>query len=135
MDYRDRMYFSFDDLKEKSKYKPRGWTKEIMSKHEKNEFGPYLWLKDFQEIKTKYEGKVRLGYRVSSFFNHLYKNFVSFIKTRKIRVNIFTANKRYGICKMCLEFDQTKKRCKICGCYMQIKTKLIYAKCPLNKWD
>lgn len=41
---------------------------------------------------------------------------------------------RYEICKKCPELIETTKQCKKCGCFMVIKTKLINAKCPLNKW-
>jgi hypothetical protein len=33
------------------------------------------------------------------------------------------------------EFNYRKKKVRLCGCVMPVKTKLIFAKCPLNKWD
>lgn len=33
------------------------------------------------------------------------------------------------------EFSYRKKKVRLCGCVMPVKTKLIFAKCPLNKWD
>lgn len=45
-----------------------------------------------------------------------------------------TSNKRYEICLACPELIQITKQCKQCGCFMNVKTKLESAKCPLGKW-
>jgi len=44
------------------------------------------------------------------------------------------ATKRYDICKACPEFIDLTKQCKQCGCVMSLKTKLLKATCPLEKW-
>jgi hypothetical protein len=41
---------------------------------------------------------------------------------------------RYDACLKCPELIQATKQCKKCGCFMNIKTKLESAKCPLGKW-
>ena len=43
-------------------------------------------------------------------------------------------NDRYQICKQCEEFNDLLKTCKICHCFMPVKTKLPHAECPLKKW-
>jgi hypothetical protein len=45
-----------------------------------------------------------------------------------------TADQRMDICKSCPELIQLTKQCKKCGCFMEMKTKLEYAKCPIGKW-
>lgn len=45
------------------------------------------------------------------------------------------AQKRYDICKLCDEFNSSIYTCKICGCLMKLKVKLIHSVCPLNKWE
>jgi hypothetical protein len=42
--------------------------------------------------------------------------------------------KRFDICKACPELVQVSKQCKQCGCFMNAKTKLQKATCPLGKW-
>lgn len=42
---------------------------------------------------------------------------------------------RIAICRECPHFNHVSNRCKKCGCFMKIKTRLIIAKCPLNYWD
>lgn len=45
------------------------------------------------------------------------------------------AEHRYSICLECPELVKLTKQCKQCGCFMFAKTKLAYAKCPLEKWE
>jgi hypothetical protein len=42
--------------------------------------------------------------------------------------------KRYSICKSCPELIKLTKQCKKCGCFMELKTKLKAATCPMGKW-
>ncbi len=44
------------------------------------------------------------------------------------------ASARYDICLQCPELTEITKQCKRCMCFMRGKTKLEYAKCPLDKW-
>ena len=53
-------------------------------------------------------------------------------KNKKIEENL--AENRFNICKECPEFIKITSQCKKCGCFMNIKTKLEAAKCPINKW-
>jgi len=41
---------------------------------------------------------------------------------------------RYDICLSCPELIQATKTCKLCGCFMNQKTKLKMAACPIGKW-
>lgn len=43
-------------------------------------------------------------------------------------------NDRYAICKVCEFFDDYRKTCKKCSCFMILKTKIPWAKCPIGKW-
>lgn len=43
------------------------------------------------------------------------------------------SNERFEICKKC-EFLINGERCEKCGCYMPLKTKLPFMKCPEGKW-
>tara|TARA_R110002051_G_scaffold63610_1_gene115802 strand:- start:954 stop:1145 length:192 start_codon:yes stop_codon:yes gene_type:complete len=44
-----------------------------------------------------------------------------------------TSGGRFDICKKC-PFLTKRNRCKKCGCFMKLKTKLSLAKCPIGKW-
>ena len=37
---------------------------------------------------------------------------------------------RYDICKKCPKFNKFWKTCKLCGCFMPLKTKLRWVECP-----
>lgn len=41
---------------------------------------------------------------------------------------------RYSLCLQCPELLKLTKQCKKCGCFMEIKTKLKAATCPIGKW-
>jgi hypothetical protein len=53
-------------------------------------------------------------------------------RTRKIDETF--ARERMDICKACPELIPIVDQCKKCGCFMELKTKLEAAKCPLGKW-
>ena len=41
---------------------------------------------------------------------------------------------RWEACGGC-EFLTEKHRCKKCGCFMKLKTRIAKMKCPVGKWD
>jgi len=51
------------------------------------------------------------------------------------KVNTDIANQRFEICKVCPELIKLTSQCKKCGCFMEAKTKLPHAECPIGKWD
>ncbi len=44
------------------------------------------------------------------------------------------AGKRMGICKSCPLLFKPTNQCKQCGCFMNLKTKMSHATCPIGKW-
>lgn len=44
------------------------------------------------------------------------------------------SKKRLDICLSCEHLIKTTTQCKKCGCFMNLKTKLPHASCPINKW-
>lgn len=43
-------------------------------------------------------------------------------------------NARYDICKSCEHLIELTSTCKKCGCFMQAKTYIAAAECPIGKW-
>jgi hypothetical protein len=41
---------------------------------------------------------------------------------------------RLDICNQCPYLGKKLKRCGLCGCFMSLKTTLLEAKCPIDKW-
>lgn len=41
---------------------------------------------------------------------------------------------RMEICASCDRYDEVPNRCKECGCYLDVKARLILDSCPLQKW-
>lgn len=50
------------------------------------------------------------------------------------RVNKEISNKRWNHCKECT-FLSKIKRCRKCGCFMNIKVKYKQASCPIGIWS
>lgn len=44
------------------------------------------------------------------------------------------AKKRLDICFSCDRLIKLTTQCKECGCFMNLKTKLPHASCPIGKW-
>lgn len=43
-------------------------------------------------------------------------------------------NERYNICLSCDKLYKPTSTCKVCGCFMQLKTWMPEQRCPLYKW-
>lgn len=41
---------------------------------------------------------------------------------------------RYAICTACEHFNHTIKQCRVCDCFMPVKTRLAFVACPKDKW-
>lgn len=53
---------------------------------------------------------------------------------QKIKISEDERNKRYDICKSCDQLFEPTSTCKLCLCFMAVKTYLPAASCPMNKW-
>jgi hypothetical protein len=50
------------------------------------------------------------------------------------KANDTLSSSRMEICSGCEKFITVTKQCLQCGCFMNMKTRLLNAKCPLGKW-
>lgn len=50
------------------------------------------------------------------------------------RVKTEVAEARFAACLGCKHLIKATKQCKKCGCFMEAKTKLPHAECPIGKW-
>jgi len=53
---------------------------------------------------------------------------MSYFCSEEIRIE------RYNICKVCEHFRPLLKQCKLCSCFMPVKTRITEMTCPINKW-
>lgn len=51
-----------------------------------------------------------------------------------IRTHPDVQKQRFDLCLSCDKLYTPTKTCKVCGCFMQIKTWMPHQKCPLGKW-
>lgn len=57
---------------------------------------------------------------------------IIFKKTDDVSFDVY--QERMSICSSCPELIKLTKQCRKCGCFMEAKTKLGNAECPLGKW-
>jgi hypothetical protein len=50
------------------------------------------------------------------------------------RTNEDIYKERMDICRKCQFIINTTKTCRKCGCFMEIKTRIDNAYCPIGKW-
>lgn len=56
------------------------------------------------------------------------------LNANKKRVEAELKEERMAICKTCPFFIKATSQCKKCGCFMNLKTQLAEAFCPVGKW-
>jgi len=56
------------------------------------------------------------------------------IKTGNLFCSKEKSDERMKICSVCPDYIIQSDKCCKCGCFMQRKTQLEAAKCPINKW-
>ena len=44
------------------------------------------------------------------------------------------AAERIKVCQTCSEFTKFSRQCRLCNCFMDMKTKILDASCPINHW-
>lgn len=50
------------------------------------------------------------------------------------KVTVEVQQYRYNICQGCEKLYKPTDTCKMCGCFMKVKTWLPNQECPLKKW-
>lgn len=58
-----------------------------------------------------------------------------FINPKIKKVSNKIAKERYDICLSCDKLILLTKQCKECKCFMNLKTQLPHASCPIKKWS
>lgn len=44
------------------------------------------------------------------------------------------ARERLKVCEQCEYFARLTRQCRLCSCFMDAKTKILEAECPMQKW-
>jgi len=53
----------------------------------------------------------------------------------KLFTSLKEQKQRLDICNQCENYNLNTNICNICSCYMPIKCRVIWLKCPIGKWD
>lgn len=44
------------------------------------------------------------------------------------------AEERMKMCRSCPHFRRLSNQCDVCSCFLELKTKLLEARCPIDRW-
>ena len=44
------------------------------------------------------------------------------------------AAERMKLCEECPQFKKLLRQCDLCGCFLDMKVKVLNAQCPIQKW-
>lgn len=56
------------------------------------------------------------------------------MKGEKVRASQSEIDRRMAICKTCEHFVDNPMKCRKCGCFLNLKTRLETEHCPIGKW-
>tara|TARA_R110002050_G_scaffold174266_1_gene307214 strand:- start:142 stop:327 length:186 start_codon:yes stop_codon:yes gene_type:complete len=60
--------------------------------------------------------------------------FFNFKKEEENNKKKYTSQERIKMCEECEKFFHPTRQCKVCFCFMDIKTKMKNKTCPEGKW-
>jgi hypothetical protein len=44
------------------------------------------------------------------------------------------SDERMKVCVECPSFRKLTRQCALCGCFLELKTKILQAECPIGRW-
>ena len=95
------------------------------------------------KIRSERDALKERYFQIREEIANVYKNSIGikiegFVKTMWLwarggfKMNRSLGDKRFSMCQACPHFEDP--RCTLCGCFMQAKTKIPQASCPVGKW-
>jgi len=78
----------------------------------------------------KFENKPSTKNKIFTFVSSMIQYAASGFENADLSVS----NQRIKICEECPDFIPFNRSCQLCGCYMDLKTKIAASECPLKKW-
>lgn len=52
----------------------------------------------------------------------------------KDKIILEMSNRRKALCRDCEYHNKILNQCNVCGCFVNLKTKVVNEKCPKGKW-
>lgn len=74
----------------------------------------------------------KMAAKVKQKTEEMAKSQLDFFKQLKVSPEI--QKERMDTCLACEKLYKPTSTCKVCGCFMQVKTWLPEVKCPIDKW-
>ena len=84
-----------------------------------------------QETEPRFPSGLQMAKNLSSSILNATK---ALTKGEKIRSSKGEAAERMKICAGCEHYIKEENRCNLCGCFLNVKTKVATERCPVGKW-
>ena len=84
-----------------------------------------------QEKGHSFPSKIQMVKNLSSSILNATK---ALTKGEKVRSSKGEAAERMKICAGCEHYVKEENRCHLCGCFLNVKTKVATERCPVDKW-
>lgn len=92
-------------------------------------------FKRLDSIASSFDGTTSNGLVESGWGGTSFANFMTNSVNDEPLDDPTTLKVRYRTCQLCPWFDQEKKVCDDCECFMPIKVQFKKCSCPQGKWD
>lgn len=77
---------------------------------------------------------IKLKERLQQKRTRLYQEISDKMESSGLKVSDEIQKERFDICLACPKLYKPTRTCKLCGCFMQIKTYMANQECPIGKW-
>ena len=83
--------------------------------------------------ESEYPSLPKQGENLAKFAFDLIKHTIT--SQEAFLVSDEVVEKRIKICQKCEHYDMTQHRCKECGCFLGIKSRMAPESCPIGLWS
>lgn len=77
---------------------------------------------------------IKLYERIQQKRDRIYKQIQDVAESSGLKVSDEIQKERFDICLACPKLYHPTRSCKLCGCFMQVKTYFATQECPIGKW-
>lgn len=129
---------SISSLREISKNRPPGYFDDVTQRGIVSDGALVLDEGSYRALCDKYRAPARAGPGFRQLSSNLSRAAFRVAKTTlkggKIKASKSEIARRLSICGTCDFFQKSPMKCRKCGCFLNIKSRLETEHCPILKW-
>jgi hypothetical protein len=122
---------ALDRLAETAYSRPPGYYKHVVSSGKIIGNRLFLDVRVYKDLCRQYSPKPTLAKNIAGASFRVAK---AVMGGERIIVSQAEIERRLSICAKCEFFEAAPMKCRKCGCYLNLKTRLETEHCPIAKW-